>query len=635
MLYELLTGQYPFEPNYDPDPEAVERDRANRFGPFPPVRAVNPRVPHAVASIIGKCLAPDVAGRYQSAAQLLEDLDRQVARRPLRFAPNVSRRERVGKWAARNRVAVAAGVVLAIGGTAAGGVAYRDARNQDEIRRLAVLAAAEAFAADRDEAEFCFYPADRDPEYKRRAWAAARSALGRIGAWDSDGWADAPALRGVPADLVRDRRREAADLMVLLSHSRAADAARTAAGPDRDALLRDAQAWNRRAEQAHPTPAAARAIWCQRGFLARLAGDAAEEERHRRAAGGLARGPAEAVLEGRQLYAEGRTHAALAVLADALRVDPRNFWAAFYAGACHMANGESAAALSAFNVCNAIRPGFFGTLYNRAQARFRQGDLKAAEDDLDAALEARPDWAEAHFERAMVREVAKRYPDAIADATRALELGYPPTAVFLFRSRVYGRMGEKALADRDLAEGLKAEPTDERGWLARAQAQLYRDPARALADFAEALKLNPRQVNALQGTAHLLSRAGKNAEAADILTTLIGINPESPDAWSGRGVLRARLGDRAGALADAREALRLSDLPKTKYQVAGIHALFAKTHPDDRAEALSLLDGALRAGFGFDLLDKDKELDPLRADPDFTRTVTAARASWKARQRVD
>lgn len=629
MLYELLAGRYPYPADFDPDAAALERDRERRFVAPTPLRALNARVPYAVESIVRKCLAPDPTNRYQSAADLLDDLDRQIARRPLRFAPNVSQRERLRNWATRNRAVLAVVLVLGVAGTATGAIAARDARTRAENRRLEVAALVDGFAADRENAEFCFFPADRDPEFRARAWAAAESALSRLRAWESDDWFQAGELASLPPDRLDGLRRDSARLMLQLAHSRGHQAAHTGNAAERDGLLREAAQWNSRAERVHPNPASCRVVWSQREFLARLGGDVTEADRLKRRANGLPSAPAEAVLEGRQLYAEGRLHAALAAFVGATRADPQHFWGHYYAAICHQLLGDARSALAEFDICAAIRPGYFGTHFNRGQVRLRLNRTDA-EDDLDKALELRPDWADGHFERALIREVQQRFPDAVADLDRALALGYTPTSVYLVRSRVRGRMGEKEAADKDFAAAIKTPPSDERGWLARAQAQLYRNPDAALADYATALKLNPRLTHALQGTAHLLARAGKNKEAADALTKVIDLDPDSADAWSGRGVVRARLGDRELALADARAALRLSGHPATKYQVAGIHALFAGANADDRTEALSLLDAALRAGFGFDLLGKDRELDGLRKDADFVRMVAAAKAYWTA-----
>ncbi|MDP1804638.1 MAG: serine/threonine-protein kinase, partial [Acidimicrobiales bacterium] len=120
MLYEMVTGRLPFAPNYDSSDEAIERDRTGRFTRPPSPRSLNPKVPVAVEAIITKCLAPRVEDRYQSATALIEDLSRQLGRRPLLHAPNTSRRELAAKWVSRNRWFVAAGLTLTITGTAAG-----------------------------------------------------------------------------------------------------------------------------------------------------------------------------------------------------------------------------------------------------------------------------------------------------------------------------------------------------------------------------------------------------------------------------------------------------------------------------------------------------------------------------------
>ena len=626
ILYELVTGVLPFEANFDASTTALENDRSNRFALPPTPRSINPRVPAAVEAIIGKCLAPAVSERYQTAAQLLEDLDRQIARRALRFAPNPSTRELAVKWATRNRHLVAASVVLAALGGTAYGFSQRDVRRAEQVARLEAAAAGEPFGVDLRDAEFLFGMTAGDPGYRERAWKSGHVALDRFGAGDDEHWFERPEYQSLPPERLESYRQKSAGLMLLLANSRAEQAGRTPDAAARGDLLRQAADWNRRAEATHPSADGCRAVWVQRGYIARLNGDRAGAERLARLADAIPRGVVDAVLEGRQFMTEGRMQAALKVLTEATQADPRNFWAMFYSSVCQQMLGQDRESSAGYDICASLQPGFFGTYFNRAQVRLRLGRAADAEADLDRAIEARADWGDAYFQRGLAREIQKRYPEAIADLNRAMELGYTPTSVYLLRSRVHGRMNDLKAAERDFAEGIKVVPTDERGWLSRAQAQLFRDPAGALADYEEALELNPRLIAALQGKAHLLSRTGKNADSAEVLTRIIDINPDSPDAWSGRGVLRARLNDRDGAVADAREALRLTERPGTKYQVAGIYAMSALTQPEDRREAFSLLDAALRDGFGFEYLKDDRELDPIRKDPEFQKTVDAARA---------
>jgi eukaryotic-like serine/threonine-protein kinase len=91
-------------------------------------------------------------------------------------------------------------------------------------------------------------------------------------------------------------------------------------------------------------------------------------------------------------------------------------------------------------------------------------------------------------------------------------------------------------------------------------------------------------------------------------------------------VLLARLGRREAAHADAREALQRDGGPANHYQVAGIYALTSRQNPDDRREAFRLLASALRQGYGFAHLKADRDLDPIRGQPEFSRIVEAALA---------
>jgi len=79
-------------------------------------------------------------------------------------------------------------------------------------------------------------------------------------------------------------------------------------------------------------------------------------------------------------------------------------------------------------------------------------------------------------------------------------------------------------------------------------------------------------------------------------------------------------------LKDAEAALLLDTSPSNLYQVAGIYALTSRKEPEDEKEALRLLASALKKGFGFDYLEIDRDLDPIRQAPTFRRVIEASRA---------
>lgn len=103
MLYEMLSGARPYggDSVYDLMMARV-RDTAR------PVRELNPDVPAWLQQVVERCLAVEPADRYQSAAEILADLDAQaVGARPARARPSAAPR---AGW---RRPAVAAALLAA------------------------------------------------------------------------------------------------------------------------------------------------------------------------------------------------------------------------------------------------------------------------------------------------------------------------------------------------------------------------------------------------------------------------------------------------------------------------------------------------------------------------------------------
>jgi eukaryotic-like serine/threonine-protein kinase len=186
------------------------------------------------------------------------------------------------------------------------------------------------------------------------------------------------------------------------------------------------------------------------------------------------------------------------------------------------------------------------------------------------------------------------------------------------------KQGDREGSLQDRERSLRGEPRDERDWTARGMERQPRDPQGVLADYQGALKLDPRCLTALQDVANVLGENLRRTE--DAIATLLGFWSHYVPARARRGVSHGRLGHREAAHADAREALLRDGSPLNTYQVASIYALTSRQNPDDRYEALRLLSSALRRGFDSELLDRDHDLDAIRADPEFDRLIEATRA---------
>jgi tetratricopeptide (TPR) repeat protein len=331
-------------------------------------------------------------------------------------------------------------------------------------------------------------------------------------------------------------------------------------------------------------------------------------------------------LEASEHAARGRFREALPLLQSAVERDPQSFWAWFLLGHCQARLSRYADAAASYNAAIALWPKYSWAWFNRGLVYHWQRNYTRAAADFDQAIRLRPDQTEPYLNRALARQNLGQYAGAVADLTHVLEQEPACTRAYFMRAKVRELAGDASGAKRDLDEGLRHEPVDEHGWLARGIARLAADPRGALEDFEKALEVNPRSLVALQNKAYLLGRTGRTEEAAGTLDQAVALYPDYVPARAGRGVYRARLGKRADALADAREAVLRDTTPANLYQVAGIYALTSREKPEDGLEAFRLLAAALRGGFGFDLLEADRDLDPIRTAPEFERLVEAARA---------
>lgn len=114
MLYELLVGRPPI--SGDTDVETLQL--VQTIEPVRP-RQLRPNLPRDLETITLKCLEKDASRRYESAADLRDDLRRFIAGEPVLARP-VSQVARFGRWC-RRRPAIA-GLSLALALSVVGGI---------------------------------------------------------------------------------------------------------------------------------------------------------------------------------------------------------------------------------------------------------------------------------------------------------------------------------------------------------------------------------------------------------------------------------------------------------------------------------------------------------------------------------
>jgi serine/threonine protein kinase/lipoprotein NlpI len=648
ILYELLTGRPLFRsPRPHLTPAELMGLIAERHAPPLPPSRLNPAVSAAVDAITLKLLDPDPARRYARADDLREDLTRQLAHRPLKFAPDRYIPERVGKWRKRHpRLATglavaAAAMLLVVAPTAA--VAHHEWEKKRHTEQALAAAEAErqeaearAAAAKRAEAQVAYKRAvsdlqaaamllgsRTDPALPGQGLTLGREVLERYGMTDDQSWESGWKVASLEPKERADLKARLAEVLVLMTRIESVN------GGFRPESLAAAERWNRLAAAFFPADRTPAVLGRQRAELdARRAGlpvpvlpvvrpEAATDT--------------DLYFDGLEFAAAGQPGEALPRLVRFGERHPDRFLVWFARGIAHHNLGQHADATAAFAACVALSPDVPHAHLNRGLARLRLRQYPEAEADFTKVLDLGPGGAVvrlAYHNRGLAREGRRHYPEAEADLTAALAEPDAPTRYYFARYRVREKLGKHDAARADRSEGLRREPTDADSWTARGyQRLLERDATGALADFDTALRINPTSRDALLNRAIVFAdHLDRNEDAVVAFTRLLEHYPDHIEACGGRAVSLARLGRADEAVRDAKACLKEDRSPFRLYQMAGVYALISKSDPKARDEAFRLLGQALQSGYNdWKTMDSDSDVELIRKDPRFAALTAAAK----------
>ena len=192
-LYELLT----LKPAFAAETQAKLVEQVLAASP-PKPRAVNPQIPRDLETIVLKAIARDPALRYQSAAELADDLRRFTEDRPIR-ARRASSAEQAWRWCRRNKAVAsllaAVLVVFAVGAAVSAFFAVRAASNERDARTETARADDNASRRSREDA----IHAREDAKGRATELLTERDMTGRLLYINRINLADGPQRQSHPA----------------------------------------------------------------------------------------------------------------------------------------------------------------------------------------------------------------------------------------------------------------------------------------------------------------------------------------------------------------------------------------------------------------------------------------------------
>lgn len=577
LLVEMLTGRRPF-PEVDRGPRAWRAAREQRLRGYQDAESLSRGSSVDVASIVQKCLAPDLEDRYQTGAELACDLERHLNHLPLRYAANRSQFERLRKWSRRHpRLGSASGVatIAAVLLLAAAGLIFARAR---QVAHIDAERARETYLRNVPEVRATLTTPNLDTQLANDAIANAEELL-RPYVRETEDW----------------RRSDRIALLTI---------------PERRELLSDLDSTQRELTLAKARLAKPLTLSTSPSAVT---SESADDELTLRevTARHLALGEYVAAAESAERW---------------VRQVPHDFEANFLLGNALVGCGRADDAERCYSICIALSPNSWFAWFQRGVCQLELQRYAAAETDFARVLYTRPGIASALVNRAVALERLGDLPGALDSLAKAIATGEAPTRAYLMRSRLYARQGrmDEAKVDREL--GLKATPTDSQSWVARGVARLSESPKAAYQDFQSALKRFPFDANAWQNSAHVLSeRLNRPQEAIDALTQLLKFRPRDADALAGRAVLYARLGQSDAALADVARLEKATRTAVHHYQAACVFALLSAKNTEHQAGSLQSLAEACRQDAAFGALAKeDADLAALHDNVEFQRIIDAA-----------
>jgi serine/threonine protein kinase/tetratricopeptide (TPR) repeat protein len=618
MAFEMLTGTVPFPANGPTDVAALVA--ARRRG-APSLRKFNPAVSPAVEAIVRKLLAPDPADRYQSAADLKTDLERQLADLPLAVVREPSVRERFAKWRRRNPGVLRRGLVACLLGLAVGLAAVSHMRAEAGAQLHALNRARVTHSALDPVRLDLVIPGD--PVARTRGLARATEILESHGLPDDPNWADRDPMRRLPETVRAELAADLGELLLLLGEAKWQDVAKRPG--ERRTVATEVLKLNRAARTCFAPDAAPPLLDRQAAIMTAALGEAREPTAR----------TADRPMTGRDLFLEaasavsaGRFAAAVPQLEKVLADRPQHAAAHFCLAYCRQQLGDGDRALERYDDAARLLPTDPRPAFQRGVIYGLKGEHATAEKEFTVAIELDAEYGAAYRNRGFARFRTEQLKEAEADFTAALDRGAPPIQIYLYRAQVREKLGntDGAAADRRAAALLT--PKQEGDYIARGMANLKANPEEALADFRAASDLDPRSLVALRNQVYVLAeRLNQTEDALGVATRMVEHYPDSALARVTQAVLLARLGRRADAHAEAEKARRLSKDSDITYRAACVYALTSAGHPDDQTKALDLLQKAVKDGFrGVTEIRTSRDLKPLYESERF-REIAAAIAS--------
>jgi tetratricopeptide (TPR) repeat protein len=608
-LYELVT----LRPALEAGPGGTPLEQLINQDP-PRPRKLDPLIPRDLETIVLKAMAREPERRYATAGELAEDLHRFLADRPVR-ARRTSWRERAWRWCRRNpavaglltSVAVLILVIAGSVGWALGNEAARRAELASKLEQV-VSGARTAFAENRlalarqklaeakglvgeDRAELATLAADMKaieaelecfqkfqdfvaeahqaqmPDPLRQPAIAAPLFLKALDCYhilEREDWRTSLECCLLGKDQVEQVRRTVYEVLVWLADDllRRRQDHQSKQALSREAAARQALAYLRRAEQGHPPT---QVFYWLRAHCRKELG---EQEAMRADQEWASRTPPtmalDHYLQGEEAFFKRNRAKGIKAFEAALRLEPSHYWSLMWLGYCLSDLGTGPedynAAAVAFTGCILKRPEYAHAHYCRGNAYFKSGRHEEAVADYSRAIDLGARLPDVWINRGNAYRELGRLEEAIADYSTTIRLDPKYAQAWCSRGSVYGNQGQWQKCLNDSSRAVELDRKQVYAWRNRSIAHEALGQWQGVVDdCTKALDLDPKDISTRARRAFAYVKLRQWREAIDDYSTVLERAPERTNAWIARGYAYSQLKQWERSRRDCSQAITLDD----------------------------------------------------------------------------
>jgi len=239
------------------------------------------------------------------------------------------------------------------------------------------------------------------------------------------------------------------------------------------------------------------------------------------------------------LFAEGdELNCAIPAFEEALRLDEQDWRARYNLALALIKKGEEKKAADHFHILIQQKPDSPDAHNALGSLLQQQGELEAAVEEFKAALKCDPTFAVAALNLGQVLIDQKRYTDAIVCLQDVLKSSSPPDLKPQLQTTLavaYAENGQSDQAIGTLEKVIKAHPDDAEAYFNLGTVYAKQGPPlgcqKAIANFKEAVRIDPHYDAARYSVAKVLVQLGKFSDAVSYLSEYTHRQPNDAEGF--------------------------------------------------------------------------------------------------------